>query len=80
MMTVSNCLHDTAGEGGTETAAWAKAAGMENFTTFYDRCLHALRCDFDWPPEVMNVSLGFGEVIKRPEPNGVEQGLLKSVC
>ena len=51
-----------AGEGGKETAAWAKAAGMENFDTFRMSCWNelVLHNDFKWPDGIEEVDLWFG--------------------
>lgn len=60
------------GEGGKETAAWAHAAGMDNFDTFRMRCWSELtqHHDFQWPDGVDEVDLGFGGAkFKRPDPN-----------
>lgn len=55
------------GPGGSETAAWAKAAGMENFETFYMACEKALTSDdFQWPDRVTQVDLGGGHIVTKP--------------
>ncbi|KAG8530182.1 uncharacterized protein KY384_005665 [Bacidia gigantensis] len=61
------------GPGGSETAAWAKAAGMAdpNFDTYYDKCSIALTSDFQWPSEISSVDLGFGDLIQKPKKRKV---------
>ncbi|KAL8787516.1 MAG: hypothetical protein Q9213_002174 [Squamulea squamosa] len=47
------CLY---GENGSETAAWAIAAGLQDFDTFHERCKNALRRkSFQWPAGVNEV-------------------------
>ena len=59
-----------AGEGGRDTAAWVRAAGMKDFDTFRTRCWFALRSrSFQWPVGMDGVDLGFGPRISRPNPN-----------
>ena len=46
-----------AGPQGSETNAWAKAAGMSSFKTFWHRCTKALEDkSFQWPDGVTSVS------------------------
>ena len=60
-------ISGTVGPNGSETLGWARAAGMTNFDTFYDRCKHALlREGFVWPEGVTGVDYGFREPIRRP--------------
>ena len=57
------------GAGGTETVAWAHAAGLWYFKTFYARCQKQLidpQYNVQWPLGVDVVDLGFGDPIKRP--------------
>lgn len=55
------------GPAGNETAAWAKAAGMENFETLYQTCkLELLDDSFKWPDGVDEVDFGWRKPIKRP--------------
>ena len=54
----------------SETIDWVAASGLSNFDTFYARCKHALLDeDFEWPPDVPYVDIGFGEKITRPKDN-----------
>lgn len=55
------------GPGGVETAAWARAAGLEGFQTYYQACKYQLEDDnFEWPDGVRCVELGDGNVYKAP--------------
>ena len=61
------------GPNGAESAAWAAAAGMINFETFYGRCRNVLLdvtqgkpVHYEWPPDVLEVNYGFADPIKRP--------------
>lgn len=69
----SKTLNKDPGEGGSETAKWATAAGLNHFDTFYDRCKKALTGTadfgkrFNWPNGVTSVDLGFGSPIQKPE-------------
>ena len=55
------------GEGGLDTAAWANAAGMYNFETYYNKCKLHLRTDFDWPPGIEEVRYGWEDPIKKSD-------------
>ncbi|KAL8870483.1 MAG: hypothetical protein Q9174_003485 [Haloplaca sp. 1 TL-2023] len=69
------------GEGGTETAHWAIAAGLSNFDTFYERCKRVLKGtggpadSFSWPVGVASVDLGFREPVTKPSENGTVDGI-----
>ena len=55
------------GPNGTESAAWARAAGMQNFDTFRGRCATALTSPgFSWPEGVVSVDYGFGGPVQKP--------------
>ena len=55
------------GQGGAETAAWANAAGMHNFKTYYNWCSNQLKSEYftQWPEGVTQVDLGFGDPLKK---------------
>ncbi len=54
-----------------ETFDWAKAAGMQGFQTYWDRCRDALRNrDLDWPEGVTFVDYpdNEGKIFKISKP------------
>ena len=61
------------GPGGSETFAWANAAGMTGFETFWHRCTQALESKvFVWPDGVTEVKYpanGGGEpyTVRKPK-------------
>ena len=61
------------GERGQETAAWAKAAGMDGFETYSYRCTHVLRgkC-FQWPSNMTDIMIGPKVRVYKPAPGQVD--------
>lgn len=54
---ISPVLIEYLGEMGKETDAWTKAAGLQDFQTFRERCKGALeRSDFQWPAGLTEVT------------------------
>ena len=54
------------GQGGLESKAWASAAGMKDFDTFYRYCHNQLESEyFTWPEGVTSVDYGFNKPLKK---------------
>ena len=59
--------HISIGQGGLESEAWVRAAGLFDLDTFYVDCHFVLTSkEFLWPDGVTNVSYGFGNPIEKP--------------
>ena len=54
------------GPRGEETKGWIKAAGMEGFETYRQRCTAVLKEKFEWPEDVPWVDFWEGVRIMRP--------------
>ena len=54
-----------------ETAAWAHAAGMDNFQTYYSYCRYYLRTNFTWPPDIKEVDLGLNHKVQSDDLCGI---------
>ena len=51
-----DCIDIKAGPQALETYDWARAAGMQSFQTFWDRCKQVLRDPDSWPKGVTFVN------------------------